>query len=569
MKYVTEFMNKVFSDSTSDDYKEMIAGKIDEARQFGMAELDNGVDNLSFAEVNGDVAIEDKKNGNEVTLAKTTGEGDTKLVAAAPSTTATEKDVISPRIKGEDGEHLPEGESQDDVKVSIEPAITDPEKAGMKRSFSLVFSGFDSPDQANEFYSMLDNDENESEENLTFSDDELQNVAFAATQANNDCERLMGTQDLNLAYSLIDDAEQLKAYSVLAESYGHDLSDVYEAAQSYSDYAQEVINNVFSDTDVNDYFSNLDEDEANEFFSNLDDVTADVLYSALNDPEENYTFSDVDEIADQVYSELPLEESVNETFSDASEDEINELFSELTPSEMNVVESILDENPNATFSDLNEGLAEINTPLNEMFSDEDEANEFFSDASDEEVELFSEMANDSDTVYTYSDYLDALDQYDQAYSDEKLETLANNATELDKAANDLKETKDPELAKKVKLLADETVKDAEEASDEGHDTDDVKKMCSAYSELAEDVIAYSGEDYDPEEVAENVFEEKPVDSYEDDDPKETKEECECKSDRRYSYNGLDDGEQRVFAQSTDGNLQEVNTVNPCLTSVIN
>lgn len=575
MRYMTELMDKIFSDSTPDSFKEAVAEKIEEAKTNGQAELKDGDNHLNFAEVNGEVAIEDKKNNNEITIAKDGADGpELEAVVKDKVQSATQPDVEVPGNQDGKKNILPAGSTENDVQVSIETGITDPEKAGVGKHFSLCFHGFESEEEAQAFFSELV----ESNENtLNFSDEELANVAYSATEAQSTYERLMGTNDLQLAYSLVDEAEFLKAYSVIASEAGHDLSEVYEAACAYSEYAENMINQIFSEMTVDEFFSEMTEDEVNEFFSELDEVTADILFSALEEQDDTITFSEVDEIANKVYSDMELDVPVNSVFSDVDEDEVNEIFSQLSNSEFNVVLSTLEENPNATFSELNEALDEINVPLVSMFSEltEDEVKEFSEIYSEDELSVLYSMIEDEDANYIFSDFLDYVID-NRSFSEEDLKGLTDNANNLAKAVEDMKGSEDMELAKKVKVLADETLEDVERAEAAGHDVKDVKEMCTQYSEEAAKIL---DKEVKPTEAPTEVPTEAPTEA-----PTEQPKEGQKEQSKKFSevYMGENSGEnirfkkvqptakeesgQRVFS---DTKANKATTINPCLTSAIN
>lgn len=514
MRHSTELMERIFSED-SKELQNQVAEKIDEARENGTAELKDSKSDLAFAEVgNGDVAIEDKNNGGEVTIASTDKNGETKLEAVVPeqkAQSATLPDVNSTIVKssGSDGTTddtgLDSGDTLPDVNVTIEETegIVDKDKAGVGKSFSLCFNGFESPEEAEHVFSMIN-------ESLNFSDGELENVADLANNTKETHERALGTKDPEVAAELKDKAECLKAYSVLAENYGHDMTDLYEAACFYSEEADEIMNEIFSDMTVNEYFSNLDEEEAEAYFSNLNEVEAEVIFSAL-ESDEDYTFSDVDEICDEIYSDLEAEEALSTpmtaVFSEMAEDELNEYMCNFSDSEYLAISELLDENPDATFSDVNEVLSEINVPVTEMFSEmtEDDVDEFCQSFSDDELAVFSMMVDDEESNYIYSDFLDFVIE-NRSFSDEDKETLKENAENLKEATEDMKKSDDAELAKKVKVLADKTLEDCEKAECNGHDVDDIKEKVASYSEAAAQVLDKKG--IDPKKVtAESVAKE--------------------------------------------------------------
>lgn len=544
MKIMTELMDKIFSDSTPEEFKEKVSEKIDEAKDKGTAELKTADDHLSFAEVDGDVVIEDKKNGNEVTVAKEDGTGETKLepvVEATKKHSASQPDVVAPATKGVDGEKLT-GTLKDAEVPRVEGVDG--------KSFSLVIPGFSSVEEAQQAFSEIQ--ESLSNETLSFSEDSLENVAFSINQLTQDFERLLGTANLNLAYSIVDEAEGLKAYSVLAEDYGHNLDDVYEAASYFSEQAQNMIYSTMEDASIQEVFSELEEDEIQSLFSELDEDQSDVLFSML-ESGENYTFSDCDEAVAEVKAKKELDTPVTNVLK--TEEDVADAVKEMSDIEAEVFFSMLEENPNLTFSEVNEAFEELNTPLQEMFSEmsEEEVNQYFSEMNEEEVAIFSEVVEDENA--TYSDYLERVAE-SRVFSDSDCEVLASNATELTRAYSDMVESGDPELAKKVKVLADATVEDAEKAEESGHDAEQVKKMCSQYSEDAAKILDKAGVKLDPaKDTVENILEGK------EETPSEAVEKTKTQSFSDLGVNG-----QRVFSNST---VPTEGSFNSCLTSKIN
>lgn len=506
MRIVTTLMDKVFSDSTPKSFGDELTAAIQKAMSDGQYSCEIDGVQYNFADCgDGSCVIEDKSNKNELTLAKENAKGETILTGVNPavkSDSPTLKDVVSPRTEGEDSKgNLPAGSTQSDIDVTVEKTagIVDADKAGvgkaLQSNFSLCIHGFDTEEEANAFFSEL---EEMAENNICFSDDELEQIAFSATELKNDVERLMGTEDLQLAYSVAERAEELRAYSILAENAGHETSDLIEACNEFSEYANDMIEGIFSEMDVNDYFSELTEDEVNEYFSELDDVTSNVLYSALMDEEENYTFSEVQDICDAVYSELEEQEElstpVQEAFSDFSEDEINEYFSQFNEVELDTIFSVLENDENATFSDLNEALAEVNVELNDMFSDatEDEIAEFCENFSEDELDVLQTMMSDEDTNYMYSDFMSYV-QDNRTFSEDDLSIFAENMNQLYSAVEDMTEA-DTDLAGSVLYFSQQMAEIADSMADQGHDMSDVTEQLINFSEKAAENLDKAGVD---------------------------------------------------------------------------
>lgn len=567
MRIVTDLMDKIFSEETPDAFKNSVSEKIEEAKTNGQAELKTGDAHYSFACVDDRVLIEDKFNENEVTLAYSTADGDTKL-EGVPAATAPDVQVPG----NQDGKKgiLPDDSTVNDVNVTIEKTagIVDKDTAGVGKNFSLCIHGFETEEEAQQFFSDLCDDS----ENITFSDDELEQVAFSATEMVQLGERLNGTMDLELAFSLKDSAESLHAYSVLAANSGVECDDLIEASQAYSEMADEAITEIYSEMPVNEFFSELDQEETTEYFSNLDEVESQVLLSALQS-DENYTFSDVQEAVDQLYSDLYIEDqlsqSVNEVFSEMNEEELDAFFSQFSESESNTIFSVLEENEDATFSDLNDALEPLNESLDVMFSEmsEDEVDEFCNMYSDEEVDTLFSMVSDEEINYTFSDFLDYVID-NRSFSDEDLETLSSNMNEIMRAFSDMESMEDgdqkTELSKQVKVLADKTLDDCEKAEAAGHNVDDVKDKCAEVSEKAAEVADKAEPTEKPTEAPTEAPTAAPTAA-----PTEAPTEApKANGEQRVQSNPYMNDGTRIFSQSQQGGKQFNSSINPCLTSVI-
>jgi len=156
MRIVTNLMDRIFSDSTPEEFKDKVSEKIDEAKANGSAELKEGDDHLSFAESNGDVVIEDKAHDNEVTVAKDdNGEYKLEGVPTTKTQSATEPDAKAVIPAGETKKPLKEDETLDDAKVDVKAVVINEDKAGVGKHFSLKFEGFESEAEAQQFYSDL------------------------------------------------------------------------------------------------------------------------------------------------------------------------------------------------------------------------------------------------------------------------------------------------------------------------------------------------------------------------------------------------------------------------------
>lgn len=495
----TELMNRIFSDGTPDQFKDGVANAIETALQFGDAVYSDFGEQLVFANTGDAVIIEDQLNFGEITEAFKDENGDTHL-SSGSSESATQPNVTVPRVSGANGKLLKN--TQPDVEDNVSNAITDSDLAGDGKNFSLTIDGFESPEEAQQFYSDIFDLEEENalyseildeleENSLTFSDDEVAGLSDMATKLYHDVERLQGNGDINLAFSILEDADTVRSYSVLAANEGHVTDDVIESCNAFSEYAVEAINEAVANSSVTETFSEMDEDSVNAYFSALDDVEASVVMDVIESGDYNTTFSDVEEIVDHVYSELELETPINVMYSEDPE-YVDALFSNMTDQEYDQIMSALDEDPNLTFSDANGILEDLYTPMNVLYSDMDEYD--LQDAADNmttaEFRLFSNCitADDVEDTLTFSEYLDAVEEL-RDFSDDDALTLADNATELFSAYDVMMETGDVYLAEELHHYSMATLEDAERAFSAGHEVEDVIEACLQFADAAEEVAS--------------------------------------------------------------------------------
>lgn len=153
-------MSKLFSDA---DYQEKINAKIDEAHENGSASLEEDGENLQFADVEGDIIVEDKTDGmSEVTRISPNPDDDNDFIVTAvdvpaefsdenPEVTTeenveekvvTESDNLASieisRIPGPDGDA---DDIVDDLEIEVETGINDEEKSGTN-TYSLKFKNY-------------------------------------------------------------------------------------------------------------------------------------------------------------------------------------------------------------------------------------------------------------------------------------------------------------------------------------------------------------------------------------------------------------------------------------------
>ena len=495
----TELMNRIFSDGTPDQFKDGVANAIETALQFGDAVYSDFGEQLVFANTGDAVIIEDQLNFGEITEAFKDSNGDTHL-SSGSSESATQPNVTVPRVSGANGKLLKN--TQPDVEDNVSNAITDSDLAGDGKNFSLTIDGFESPEEAQQFYSDIFDLEEENaiyseildeleENSLTFSDDEVAGLSDMATKLYHDVERLQGNGDINLAFSILEDADTVRSYSVLAANEGHVTDDVIESCNAFSEYAVEAINEAVANSSVTETFSEMDEDSVNAYFSALDDVEASVVMDVIESGDYNTTFSDVEDIVDHVYSELELETPINVMYSENPE-YVDALFSNMTDQEYTQIMSALEEDPNLSFSDANGILEDLYTPMNVLYSDMDEYD--LQAAADNmttaEFRLFSDCvtADDVEDTLTFSEYLDAVEEL-RDFSDNDALTLADNATELFSAYDVMMETGDVDLAEELHHYSMATLEDAERAFSAGHEVEDVIEACLQFADAAEEVAS--------------------------------------------------------------------------------
>lgn len=142
-------MSKLFSDA---DYQEKINAKIDEAKENGSASLEEDGENLQFADVEGDIIVEDKTDGmSEVTRISPNPDDDNDFVVTAvdvPEETPAEEEtkvasdnlssIEITRIPGPDGDA---DDIVDDLEIEVETGIQDETKSGTN-TYSLKFKNY-------------------------------------------------------------------------------------------------------------------------------------------------------------------------------------------------------------------------------------------------------------------------------------------------------------------------------------------------------------------------------------------------------------------------------------------
>lgn len=158
----TRFMSKLFSDEA---YQEKVTAKMDEAHENGSASLEEDGENLQFADVEGDIIVEDKTDGmSEVTRISPNPDDDNDFIVSAVEVPAefseeeevpaetSEKEVEEKTISESDNlasieiTQIPGADGKaddivDDLEIEVETGITDEEKSGTN-AYSLKFKNY-------------------------------------------------------------------------------------------------------------------------------------------------------------------------------------------------------------------------------------------------------------------------------------------------------------------------------------------------------------------------------------------------------------------------------------------
>lgn len=480
----TWLMTRMFSDEVSPEEKEEVTKAIENARETGSDEIKDGDKHLIFAGAgDGKVAIEDQNTG-EVTIADSDGNGNNIL-----TNYDDEPDAAIEKDEDEDG----------------------------NESFSLTYGPFESPEEAAAYDNSLQFGQ------YTFSDDEVASLEDKANELEGDYNKMLNNPSEDIADQVKSTAEYLKSYSIMAEVHGnHNMSDIIEMCQFYSDEADAVKDAIedqkVSETPVKDYLKVATPEEIED----LDDDTKEAMQKALDKEEETgetATFSDVAYFLNQTDS--PYNESVSKYFSSLDNDELYDMMAQFSDQEAQIIQNAVDlENAgyNVTFSDLNDALYYANTAtITRLFSDEmtdEELADYEENSTPNQKDLrdkIMEAEADGENV-SYSDACRIL-----FFSDEEMDEVENNADEVAKAAQDLKDhPEDEELAKKVKVLADATSEDLDVADAAGYDTADSDKKVDYANRVANNVL--SGKDPDDDDDDDNDTDvDVDVDSDDDDD----------------------------------------------------
>ena len=476
----TALMDKLFSDESSVEFKDAVLEAVNEAREGRDNELNNGEDHLVFQGTgDGDVIISDQNTG--------------ELTAAS---------------EGPDGTLDLENVSDD---------VHETEDEDGNRKFSVVWD-FDTEDEARMFSERLHLG------TFTFSEEEVNSVADVIDRIEDKYHKMENTGDAELADEILDDAEEVKSYSNLARSVaGYDTDEFIEKCNFFSAAAEDMIFNNLMDYSVTRYFSELSEEEAEEVLENMDDDQKEALEDIVEHEDETgdtVTFSDYLGYVDELRS--PMNQDITAFFSDLIDNgEFEEFCSQFSDDELEALQPYFDASDNGytvTFSDLNDALEEVNTrSICRLFSD---------DMSDEEVDDFEENATEDQKELRDAAIDEELNGGDVNFSDvtrvlffseEDAEEAVSNANEIVRGAEALSEDPDEDLAKEVKVLADNTLDDLSVAHAAGYDVEEQMNNMKDVSDYASNILDTTPDDDDYDDDDDDDYDEDDDDDDDDDD----------------------------------------------------
>lgn len=155
----TKLMSRLFSENCDQQFKEKVLAAIDEAHENGESDIKCEDCDLHFADVDGDVIVEDQENDNEVTRFSENPEDENDLVMEAVdvdkeldetqemseaegAAEAAEDENPENDIEKEDEEELPEEESEEEVEVEEEKEFSE----GLEGSPSIEIHVLNGPD---------------------------------------------------------------------------------------------------------------------------------------------------------------------------------------------------------------------------------------------------------------------------------------------------------------------------------------------------------------------------------------------------------------------------------------
>lgn len=423
MVQLTELMNRLFSEA-SGELASKLSEKVEEAKANGASELKDSENDLALSKSGGDVLIEDKSNG-EVTKVESKDDGTAELKAVTKTQSdATLDDAEVKKIPDglKDG-IVKENSTVPEVKIVPTDGVTDKDKSGTDKAYSVVISNL-SKSEAEEYIKSYSN--NMYEENKYYS-------------------------DANAVYELSDFAQKVFSYV-----------DELDETCSFSEY-----------------------EEAFELI--------DALYSEIEEAKEAGV--DTNELSKEAGKAEATVEAKAEKAGEAQEAAAQEDAAQEETAEK------VAEFSNRLFSAVSEFS---------QYPDYELAQAIFSESNDllDYVQAYSDVIDFSDVeeyAVSFSEMAESYILSQEMFSDEQAEDLANNTNELAAAGEEMKETGDPELAKKVKVLADSLEGEAEIAQEAGVEgADEVKAACRHYSEEADKVLEEAGESVEGDEKAEEA-----------------------------------------------------------------
>jgi hypothetical protein len=150
MRKQTKLMSKLLGSEASQEFKDKIFSKIDEAHENGLATFSEDGELLQFAEVDDDIIVEDQANGNELTRISENPDNENDFVLAevekAPATEETKAESANlesieiERIPGVDGEKAED--ILPDYQVEIVPGIGTENETPIEATYSMKFKNY-------------------------------------------------------------------------------------------------------------------------------------------------------------------------------------------------------------------------------------------------------------------------------------------------------------------------------------------------------------------------------------------------------------------------------------------
>jgi len=243
----TKLMLKLFSESTSEEFKNSIDDKITEATEKGSASLKTEEDDLQFTNVGDKVLIEDKVNKELTSVDNPESDEDLKLEAVdiTKKESVSQPDVDVKVAEGEDGDH--ESGTVPEVKIEVMEGIGNAEKAGVKgKSFSITLSNATPSQIASTLKAFSDEgfDAVNKEDEEELDEDEAANAADEILEKANDlkamAEEMNDEPTKEKAEEVKAECDSIKAYCDKYEGV-IDSSELRVYCRIFSEQADEII----------------------------------------------------------------------------------------------------------------------------------------------------------------------------------------------------------------------------------------------------------------------------------------------------------------------------------------